>query len=627
MTIKPTDDHVTTCKGSRASSLLSTKVLYISTIAETDKCATKVCAYPGSLNNPFSSLDDAQEFYRTQEGAGTVLNPVTYLFTDNGTYGSPFSEYTLSPFENMVAQANNANLIGKFMVDGTGASGPIGQNFTGMNLVGNSTLTVENFVLGAQYFLTLKDMLISVNVDAPLTKDHGPTGVLNFEIGGGASVNLIANGLFMTNLGNADLVQFDGTDEANLGSSGTFSFDNFSATAVGGSCVNVQSDGFETMVATLSSNTALTSAGDSPTINISAENSQDTTKAPQSILFFNGGSFRSAGSGGVLNVNLGGAAKWTTNFSNSLIEAVLPMATTLQSSTSGSATSTLQISNSSVSARGTALDLQQDSTGSTTFVGSLVKIFHSDATDLPLVRLNATNGNLSWKTNFIQFEANNTPDTFGFIEDIGGTSNFSYKDSDSSFAQTGSDAHLFRLSQNDNANTSFRNNNGNFSANSGMVAEDKINTTGTTTFTSNGTTSTQENASAHPLFRTTLTQGNYRDSSNGSFRDANSTRYAEVFHQSGGTSNCTDRNYTFTNLIGNGTRRTYSGDAVAKYTGLGGQVTVQGTGSSSDATDNANVMYTEAQIDMDATTSIDVHTQGSAKITTTLEGMQTTGEL
>lgn len=646
MTVKPAHQVVSqSCKGSRASNLLSANVLYISTIAEKDNCATKVCAYSGSLNNPFPTLDAAQAFYRTQEGSCTAVNPVTYLFMDNGTYGSLVSEYTLCPFENLVAQANNANLIGKFTVDGTGASGTIAQNFTGVNFVGNSSITVKNFVLGALYTLHLQNVIINVTNDRPLLNasvssdsqddpvDNTP-GVFTTEIGNGGSIYLVFTSVAMKNFGTKDLLAVLGNDATAQGTTLTLSMDDFSGSTAGGIVHKVYSSGgLENVLATYSSNTVLIASSGLPTVAQSAGWLAPASGTP-------GGTVRSIFQGAVQNLGTGSAfASWAGADSTVDVTLATAVATTApqalesvyRSQTQANGSVVLDASNSDfISQGGTVLDcLQKSIGGSTSFIlNGGTKVVHGNTAPSvnPLVNLTATSGLLQWTSNATSIIANNLPDVFGFIQNVRGTSTYSCKDNGSFFAQTGPGAHLFNLVMNDDGNFSLKHNNGNFSAHSGMIGENMINTTGTILLTSNGNTSSQENESPHPLFRRNIIQGNLRKISNGSVRDAKSTGYVSVLTQSGGKADCTMRNYTLINPNGGGMGYTNLGDAaVANLAALGGQVTVLDTAKLVIAKENATTSYTEVQADMYCPVSIDARTEDNGKLITTLEGVRTSG--
>lgn len=126
---------VAPCVGTRSTNLLQANVLFISTIAERQKCATKYCAILGAPSLPFASFEDAQAYYRSL----TDPDPVTYVIEDGATYGAQGAIYTLTVAESLVAPNAMPTLLGTWRWDSTAV--PAGTYTPTVSNISFSTVT------------------------------------------------------------------------------------------------------------------------------------------------------------------------------------------------------------------------------------------------------------------------------------------------------------------------------------------------------------------------------------------------------------------------------------------------------------------------------------------------------
>lgn len=484
------------CNVSRASGLLSAKVLYLGTSIEKNKCATKFCAIDGSLNNPFSTLKDAQHFYRTQDGACSAVNPITYVFLDNGTYGSPDSMFTLCAFENIVAPALNTNLIGTFVIDGTGTIGRVNQTIAGVNFGQNSSLLVKNFAKGVEYFLNLQNVNLSVDLkDLP---------VATFEIGQGSMMNIFFDKVSMTNVGDGDLTQIIGYDEQrNDGTRANFFFENLIASAIG-SCVDFFSpSGYEYLLLTIINGSFVTT-GSKPMINVDignhiTENQQIPLQQVMSTFTFQSGRYTADTC--LWKAIVAGAASINGDFNGCWLQSNNSMTSTIESWTLLQANSLLKFVNCSLFTLGMAVAIYQASSGTTSFDANGLTMCHSTRAMQPIIQWNGSSGTLSCQLIDADIRADNHPDIYGVEQAITGSCTYVRKCSVSSFSQKGPLAHLFQIFVKDNANVSTRTTDCHLRTHSGTLGTEYVDTYQTISDVNQGNFSEQEYESFHSLFK------------------------------------------------------------------------------------------------------------------------------
>jgi hypothetical protein len=598
----------------------------------------------GSANNPFSSLPDAQAYYRTTPNAQTSLNPVTYVFSDNGTYGSETSLYLFSAYENVVCTALNTNILGSFVIDGTSATGVVAQIFAGANFVqpGPSTLslmTVKNFPTGVQYTLHLQNVIFSANYQVPstltTTTDPLPVddvpGVLHFEIGQGASLLGLFTAVAMINQANGDVLTVVGNDALFLGTTFVSSMDSFSADALGGGkCLKIVSkNGLENNLVTLSSTTRMVNYGPSPTVAISSGWNSSSTEPAQVSRVFSYGLIANQGLGNALEAWTGsGSSNYT--LLNAVVSTASPSATTYLANTKGRGSSALDASNSDVTAQGgTVVKVNHASTASSSIIfngGCKVLQVQDEPTENPLIQLLASQGDLSWLSGASTYAANHLPGVYAIQETIGGSSAYTTNSNASFYTQRGPLAHLGQnvMTEASTMNSNYSNNQ--YTSHSGIIWNAITNTTGTKDLSYSQNSSQQLFDTPHPLFRFDQQQGTQRVYSTGARQSAKTMGdFAIQRSQSGGSTEVNSYDGILLNPNGSGMRRTYSGNSVFTTNSLGLQSDVKDTSVQYRIAKQAVCNLVYAQSKTVSPVAYDIQNSEDARTTLTLEGAQTNG--